>query len=205
MKSGRPARHSDPIRGKSPGSRYVVKVSLGAVLKDQRNYRRIFKQHNGDGPWPCHFDCDLGPVLPYSEDQEWRLRECIHHKNGDHTDNRPENLAASHWSCHSSYHARATGLGGHVETVTHEQRRTWGALGGAVHASKPLDERSALGAVGQAAYMAATTPRQRNEQMRRAVAAIPSCSCVQCRKTMKVNVRKQHERFCYGLTPQAHP
>lgn len=32
----------------------------------------------------------------------------IHHINGDHEDNSPENLALSHERCHRSFHAKKT-------------------------------------------------------------------------------------------------
>ena len=60
-----------------------------------RNYREIFFAYNGPGPWPCDF-CKK-EVLAVDLD--------IHHRDGDHSNDNPENLVAAHRSCHASHHS----------------------------------------------------------------------------------------------------
>jgi 5-methylcytosine-specific restriction endonuclease McrA len=57
----------------------------------------IFKRNN-EPPYFCFF---CGNVV---------VSLNIHHVNGDHSDNRPENLAAVHRGCHTSFHKTGTVL-----------------------------------------------------------------------------------------------
>lgn len=71
-------------------------------FKEQASHRRVHREHYGSGPWPCYFCGEL--VQPWEEDQDTKTRECVHHIDGDHSNDSPKNLAAAHWSCHSSFH-----------------------------------------------------------------------------------------------------
>jgi deoxycytidylate deaminase len=56
-------------------------------------YRRIFQDAYGLGPHECYF-CRV--IMPRAE--------VIHHKDHDHSNDAPDNLAAAHAGCHSAYH-----------------------------------------------------------------------------------------------------
>jgi hypothetical protein len=55
----------------------------------------VFVAHNGPGPYPCVF-CER------SVDMVTELH--VHHLDHNHDNNDPDNLAATHTGCHTSYH-----------------------------------------------------------------------------------------------------
>lgn len=60
-------------------------------------YQRIFREHKGEGPWPCEF-CD---------EQVLEMRRgyaVVHHRDHDKNNNDPSNLVAAHTPCHSRHH-----------------------------------------------------------------------------------------------------
>lgn len=59
-------------------------------------YVQIFLAYNPPPPWPCSF-CEEPVGL---EDLT------VHHLDHDHSNDVIENLAAAHFSCHSSHHSR---------------------------------------------------------------------------------------------------
>lgn len=59
-----------------------------------RRHRETFFMHNGPGPWPC-FWC--GVLVEYEN-------VSVHHQDGDHTNDDPSNLVASHRPCHTQHH-----------------------------------------------------------------------------------------------------
>jgi len=63
------------------------------------DYRWIFAVTYGDFPHPCHFCRE--PVLTLGK----RSHEgAIHHLDGNHSNNAPENLVMTHTRCHLSHH-----------------------------------------------------------------------------------------------------
>ena len=67
----------------------------GSQKRKRSRYRELFFATNGAGPYVCFFSC--GEPVDFSE-------VVVHHINGDHTDNRLENLVPSHRSCHNGHH-----------------------------------------------------------------------------------------------------
>ena len=73
-----------------------------SYFEAQDGYRLIFIEVNGTGPWECYFGCgEL--VTEYGGNGGRNL--LVHHRDGDHSNNAPDNLVGSHWDCHSVYHA----------------------------------------------------------------------------------------------------
>lgn len=97
---------------------FLVEAGLEVVVWGETigKHRAIFIREYGLGPHRCYF-CDV--VMPWPE--------TIHHKDHDHGNNDPENLAASHSSCHSRYHRDAgatfTGGGPRVTVTTRWERK----------------------------------------------------------------------------------
>lgn len=75
--------------------------------RDQHIYHKIFFSVHGEGPHICYF---CGEVVP----ARWtgyiflklEKKIAIHHKDGDHFNNDPDNLAMSHGGCHTSHHRK---------------------------------------------------------------------------------------------------
>lgn len=83
-------RHPDRSMALLTAAGLAVEV-WGAGLTE---YVRVFLQTFGGGPFDCHFCHERMPWL-----------EVVHHRDGDHENNDPSNLAPAHGSCHSSHHA----------------------------------------------------------------------------------------------------
>lgn len=65
------------------------------------DYQRTFVEVVGPWPHPCFF-CDGevdGHTVPFDSSAA-----VVHHINGEHWDNRAENLAPTHHGCHVSFH-----------------------------------------------------------------------------------------------------
>lgn len=60
--------------------------------RNRLRYQRVFVEANGVGPWPC-YGCD-----------ELVVELNVHHIDGDHTNDDPDNLAAVHHPCHMRLH-----------------------------------------------------------------------------------------------------
>ena len=74
------------------GKRYVH-----FTRKVDRHCRVFHDVHGKKGPWPCRFRGE-----PVTKDQDQGGRSLlIHHIDGDHSNNAPQNLAAAHWDCHA--------------------------------------------------------------------------------------------------------
>lgn len=72
--------------------------------RQHRASYRAFREHAGEQPWACHF-CG-GPIervglVPYT-----RESFCLHHVDGDRTNNDASNLVPCHAACHQSFHAQ---------------------------------------------------------------------------------------------------
>lgn len=91
-----------------------------------RTYRYItlFYAHSGPGPYPCFFCGDS--VLGWWEDMNRKTRLVVHHQDGNHDNDDPENLVASHAGCHARYHATAAWKNGRISGLTEEGREARG-------------------------------------------------------------------------------
>jgi len=89
-------------------------------------YLTVFYAYNGPGPYRCFF-C-AGEVLAWWEDSDKKTSLTVHHKDGSHDNDVPENLAASHASCHSSHHATAAWKNGRVSGLTEAGRAARGRV-----------------------------------------------------------------------------
>jgi hypothetical protein len=65
-------------------------------MKRKRGYDKIFRDVNGNGPWPCYY----GPCDRLVEPDELH----IHHIDENPANNAPENLASMHRPCHLRLH-----------------------------------------------------------------------------------------------------
>jgi plasmid stability protein len=57
--------------------------------------------HGAEGPWPCCFckeDITVGPSHRGADSL------CVHHIDGQHHNNAPDNLTSAHRGCHSKHH-----------------------------------------------------------------------------------------------------
>lgn len=79
-------------------------------------YITLFYAHNGPGPYLCSF-CGKD-VLGWWADDDRKTRLAVHHKDDDHSNNDPANLAASHTKCHSRYHTTEAWKNGRVSGLT---------------------------------------------------------------------------------------
>ena len=87
-------------------------------------HREVFFAHNGCGPYTC-FGCS--EKLAFSDSFD------VHHKDTDHKNDTPENLAAMHNGCHIKLHktgrivsmetrAKISAKGkGHIRSLEHRQ------------------------------------------------------------------------------------
>lgn len=80
------------VRHKHPDDRETFSITDDTVIYSGVDYRKIFKQNNGPGPWPCHF-CGRSVV-----------DLLVHHLDEDRTNGDPSNLVAAHMSCHVHHH-----------------------------------------------------------------------------------------------------
>jgi hypothetical protein len=72
-------------------------------------HREIFYAFHGPGPYTCYL-CGEKVLAWWDRDPDTEREKtglAVHHINGNHDDNNPENLAAAHYGCHISLH-RAT-------------------------------------------------------------------------------------------------
>lgn len=67
----------------------------GPQKRKRSRYRELFFATNGAGPYICYFSC--GEPIIFAE-------VIVHHINGNHVDNRIENLAPAHRTCHNAHH-----------------------------------------------------------------------------------------------------
>lgn len=67
----------------------------GKTKRKRSKYRELFLANNGAGPYVCYFSC--GEVVLYEE-------LIVHHIDEDHTNNKLENLTATHRVCHNRHH-----------------------------------------------------------------------------------------------------
>lgn len=80
----------------------------------RRDYRTIFVEHYGPGPWQCAYEkCD---DLVYEIGRAGRAGN-VHHKDEDFTNNDPENLEIMHHGCHRKEH-----LTGVPKTAEHNRK-----------------------------------------------------------------------------------
>lgn len=64
-------------------------------MRKAQRHREVFLENNGPGPWPCYGCGEL--VLPE--------KLIVHHKDHDHSNNDPHNLASMHPGCHATLHS----------------------------------------------------------------------------------------------------
>lgn len=138
-----------------------------------RPHRKMFRSTYGDGPYPCEF-C-LG---------ELRWPELyVHHRDHDHDNNDPSNLAPSHESCHNTHHKR-----GVPQIVTPEGQRNRIAAHKGKKQSREWIENAAAPKRG----------KRLSAQHREAIAAghrgvvIARVSCVRCRRVIATSQRAKH-------------
>lgn len=68
-------------------------LEVVVVNRSVNEYRAIFLKEYGYGPHACYFCAMRMPWV-----------EVVHHKDHDHSNNDPANLAAAHAGCHANYH-----------------------------------------------------------------------------------------------------
>lgn len=70
------------------------------------NAQRVFFAFNGPGPYECAFRCGIPVLPPWEFDGGPRdsLALLVHHENHVRNDDRPENLVAAHYGCHTRHH-----------------------------------------------------------------------------------------------------
>ena len=78
------------------------------------SYREIFFMHNGPGPYLCHFCNEKVEAISIT----------VHHKDHNEENHAPDNLKASHVSCHMSHHNA-----GRVMSPAEREKRRQGRLG----------------------------------------------------------------------------
>lgn len=67
---------------------------------------KVWVDHNGDGPWPCHRCNESVPSLGGERvGHTGILRGVIHHHDRNHGNNDPVNLRVMHDRCHKAEHA----------------------------------------------------------------------------------------------------
>lgn len=66
-------------------------------------YLLVFLANSEPQPWSCFF-CKKKVWLNGRGNKSRRLN--VHHKNGNHDDDRKSNLVAAHQGCHTSHHNR---------------------------------------------------------------------------------------------------
>jgi hypothetical protein len=124
---------------------------------NQAGYVCVFFAHNGPGPFVCRicgeevfagWDSKLPPMHPKGL--------CIHHIDGDRSNNVPENLEAMHIGCHSRkiYRVMSDAARNKISQGLHRAYDR-GQLSGKKHAAK------------MCAYWASRTPEQRTEHGRK--------------------------------------
>jgi len=65
-------------------------------------FREVFLAHAPPGPWPCGV---CGVLIGPEELHQGRGKSpAIHHLDGDHENDAPENLQMTHFSCHRRLH-----------------------------------------------------------------------------------------------------
>lgn len=102
---------SDAPRLRDSDGRYVPEPKRNNARRD---YRAIFVEHNGPGPWSCNYeDCD---DLVYEIGRGIGLGN-VHHKDHDWTNNDPSNLEMIHHECHVRHH-----LAGVPKTAEHNRK-----------------------------------------------------------------------------------
>lgn len=92
----------------------------------KKQHKDIFYAFNGPGPYICTF-CD-GTVLgwwdePDGHDGRQSHALVVHHVDHNHTNNAVENLAASHYGCHTSHHFASDPLVPKGSTLPEEWKR----------------------------------------------------------------------------------
>lgn len=70
----------------------VAKGGSFTTLESQPLHRQIFLDTHPGSPWTCYF-CG-------GEVEELH----VHHRDGDHANNDPDNLVATHGDCHAHHH-----------------------------------------------------------------------------------------------------
>jgi hypothetical protein len=75
----------------------IIRGNMSTMGTGSVAYRAVFINAYGIGPHKCYF-CD--GVMP--------LLEVIHHQDGDHSNNDPNNLKAAHHSCHTRWHSQGS-------------------------------------------------------------------------------------------------
>lgn len=75
-------------------------------LRNPGRYRRVFHEHNGNGPWSCYSCGD--EVVQIGRDSRDSRDGNIHHLDDDVTNDMPANLVMMHADCHQRWHGPPT-------------------------------------------------------------------------------------------------
>lgn len=119
--------------------------------------RQLFLRTYGPSPWPCAFCRQEVEKLGL----RGKLAGLVHHLDGNHDNDAPENLSAAHRGCHTTYH-----LSGRVNSLETRLKR------GASLRGKPLsaEHRAKLSAARTGLKLgprSEETKRKISESMRR--------------------------------------
>jgi len=87
-----------------------------ALTDSHHAHRRMFGHAYGEGPFDCHFCGEQ--IIEMSGRSTGSFT--VHHVNGDHGDNRSDNLVASHKGCHQTHHHK--GKKGFAREWTEDQK-----------------------------------------------------------------------------------